>query len=482
MENVAFGSTDQSESEGKQEVRRRIPSSKKKRGREEMENHSVGVSLNVRERGLKRVRSCCRTCEGFGCIGMPNFSKFAQHISQPPAKRSKIIKGGVIKSKPLPGNFKVVSHKRMKNCCTTCEGLGGIGLPPKKYLENAERVSVKLQTPPIYLEWLQERSKPRNTSAVSDKVIWSPSWWYAQVCMACLKAVQHISLHSHLHGIQHRKVVTRNGMRPNFTRKIPMLVYPGNRQSNIADERAWGKQQVYPLKVLPKEKFMDRVAELRKGLRCLVLGEQDFSFSNTVGSIVGGNNVIGTCYLSKHDPNIPDVKTLDDGERRFHQQKTLGSMDGDLNYNLALAKETGVSIRYNIDAQNIQGTLLDKERRHVKPFDRIIFPFPRVSLIRGCDPNNSVLIKKYLNSAKNKRCLAQNGLIQLIMLENQFREWDIPHLAEEAGLRLRGLGWMNFDELPYQARDVTGKRIREAAMREKTLYISFARGSVLAKI
>lgn len=490
MENVAFKLPSDGP-EGTKQVQR-AGAVGKKRGREDMENDSLPAVVNLAS--FKRPKNCCRTCEGFGWIGFPNISRLNQlngeppakraifRSEEPPAKRSKIEKNGVVKSEwvtvTVPGHFR----GGIKYCCTTCEGLGGIGLPPQKYLEQAER-AIKLQTPTKYIEWLEERSEARKSSEVGDDVIQSPSWWYAQVCLACTKTVQHCSLHGHLHGIQHRKVVTRNGLRPNWTRKIPMLVYPGNFESNMMDQRYWG-DLVWPLDVLPKDKFMDSVAELHEGLRCLVLGEQDFSFSNTVGSIVGGKNVVGTCYLSKHDPRVPDVKTLNDGERRFHHQKSLGSMDGDLYENLTLADQTGVSIRYNVDAQNIQGTLLDKESIEIKQFDRIIFPFPRVSLIRGCDPNNSVLIKKFLNSAKDVRCLAQEGLVQLIMLENQFREWDIPHIAEEAGFQIRGLGWMNFVTLPYQARDVTGKRIRSAAMHDKTLYISFARDPkpVLSKI
>jgi len=481
MENVEFVSEPE---EDKAEVQR-LPSSKK-RGREVMENNSVGAPLNGGKPASKRRKTCCSTCEGLGGIGMPHPRALAQLNNEQAAKRRKIVKDGVIKSKPvpLPGHFKVTSFQPKKNCCQTCMGFGGIGQPPKKYLEKAQRI-VNIKTPPTYIQWLKERSEPRDSLAVSDEIIQSPSWWYAQVCLACLKAVQHISLHGHLHGIHHRKVVTRNGLRPNFSRKIPMLVYPGSLTSNMSDERDWGTKQITPLEVLPKEMFMDKVAELRKGLRCLVLGEQDFSFSNTIGTIVDGKNVIGTCYLSKHDPSIPDVKTLNDGERRFHQQKCLGSMDGDLEANLSLAEQTGVSIRYNVDAQDIQGTLLDKEPTKIRPFSRIIFPFPRVSLIRGCDPNNSVLIRKFLTSARDTRCLTRKGLVQLIMLENQFREWDILHIAEEAGYKLRSIGWMNFNTLPYQARDVTGKRIRSGAMTDKTLYISFAKDTtkrVLAKI
>jgi len=472
MENVKFVS--ESSEEDKEESQR-LRASGKKRGREVMENNSVGASLNGGNPAYKRRKKCCSTCQGFGGIGKPS-SRALARLNEQAAKRRKIVQDGVIRSQRVP--------VPEKNCCQTCSGLGGIGLPPRKYLEKAQRV-VQYKTPPVYMKWLKQRSEQRETLAVSEEVIQSPAWWYAQVCLACLKAVQHISLHGHLHGIQHRKVVTRNGLRPNFSRKIPMLVYPGSRSSNLLDEDNWGLEQITPLEVLPKEKFLDSVAELRRGQRCLVLGEQDFSFSNKLGYIVGGENVIGTCYLSKHDPNIPDVKTLNDGERRFHQQKCLGSMDGDLELNLTLADQTGVSIRYNVDAQDIQGSLLDKESIKLKPFNRIIFPFPRVSLIRGCDPNNSVLIRKFLISARDTRCLARNGLVQLIMLENQFREWDILHIAEEVGYTLRSLGWMNFDSLPYQARDVTGKRIRSGAMQDKTLYISFAKDSnkrVFAKI
>jgi len=483
MENVEFVS----ESEEDKEESQRLRAFDKKRGREVMENNSVGASLNGGQPAYKRRKRCCGTCQGFGGIGKPHVRALAKLNSEQAAKRRKIVKDGVIRSMPVSmpgGHFKSTNFLVEKNCCWTCTGFGGVGLPPRKYLEKAQRL-VQHKTPPKYIKWLKQRSEQRESLAVSEKVIQSPAWWYAQVCLACLKAVQHISLHGHLHGNQHRKVVTRNGLRPNFSRKIPMLVYPGSQSSNMLDENNWGRELITPLQVLPKEKFLDSVAELRKGQRCLVLGEQDFSFSNYLGYIVGGENVIGTCYLSKHDPNIPDVKTLNDGERRFHQQKCLGSMDGDLELNLTLADQTGVSIRYNVDAQDIQGSLLDKESKKIKPFNRIIFPFPRVSLIRGCDPNNSVLIHKFLISARDTRCLARGGLVQLVMLENQFREWDILHIAEEAGYKLRSLGWMNFDILPYQARDVTGKRIRSGAMQDKTLYISFAKDSnkrVFAKI
>jgi len=362
------------------------------------------------------------------------------------------------------------------SCCRTCEGFGGLGRPSAEYLAQAER-RVKMEVPPIWIEWREVRTEAREAGEVSDEIVQDPSWWYAQVCLGCLKAVQHRNLHMHLMGALHRKAVTKLNLRTNYKRMIPILVSPYNHASNAMEVSTWGEERMTPLQVLPKEQLLENVAELRQGQRCLILGEQDFSFSNMLALVVGGKHVIGTCYLSSHDPSVPDVKTMDDGERRFHQQKTLGSMDGDLAANLALSEQNGVRIRYNVDAQDIEASLLDQEPEEIIPFNRIIFPFPRVSLVRGCDPNNSILVKKFLTSAIKPRCLAKNGLVQLIMLENQFTEWDILHIAEEVGLCLRAIGFMNFTSLPYQARDVTGKRIRSAAMHDKTLYISFARVS-----
>jgi len=435
---------------------------------------------------LKRKRACCKTCEGSGGVGLPDGVVLAHQKvngnveldAAPPRKKFKMQASNGTNRRfiSIPTGTRDVALDKDKGvmCCATCEGFGGIGLPSGKWHAQVQQ-SVQLEAPPIWHKWRQERTRPRETGAVGDDVIQNPAWWYAQVCLACLKAVQHRSLHDHLLGSQHKKRVMRNGLRPIGTRQIPILVSTANQWLNSENERMWGKARIRPLKVMPKEMFLYGVAELHVGLNCLVLGEQDFSFSNILAGIVGGLHVIGTSYLSNHNPSIPDAKSMDDGAKRFHKQKCLGSMDGDLARSLAIAWQNGVRIRFNVDAQNIEETLLNREPNQILPFDRIIFPFPRVSLVRGCDPNNSVLIKKFLASAIKPRCLAQGGLVQMIILENQFREWDILHIAEETGFRLCTVGSMNFDLIPYQARDVTGKRIRSAAMNEKTIYLSFAR-------
>jgi len=330
-----------------------------------------------------------------------------------------------------------------------------------------------------YTKWREGRTDALlpGEELTSDDIV-DPAWWYAQVCLACLNELQHTNIKQHLLGGNHRANVTKIRMRCTYKRKVPLLCGINGGGPIARNVNHWlGHPNTILVEQYLEGQFAS-VCDFRKDESCLTLGEQDFSFTLAVASHLG-NKVIGTSYLGAYDPTVPEVniKLLDDGARRFHTQKTLQSMNGDLQRNLDRAMELGVKTFHNVDAMDIEGSLLDRVEggELLGPFNHCIFPFPRMTLKRGCDPGNSVLLQKFFRSASSERVLLPNGLVQLVMLKNQFREWDVVHLAEEAGFDLRAVADFNFVHIAYQPRDVTGNPINKTALNGKVLMITFRR-------
>lgn len=176
-----------------------------------------------------------------------------------------------------------------------------------------------------------------------------------------------------------------------------------------------------------------------------------------------GDNLVGTSYLGAFDANAsePEEHPADDGIRANYFRRTLPSHQGQLQHNLNLLSQYHASTAHNIDGTKLWECLKDaKPPVYTGPFDIIVFPFPRASLKRGLDFRNSTLIQGFFHEIRARRSelLYPLSQIQMIVLDNQFKEWDIANIAKENGWTLKWRCCINFSSLPqYQPRELSGK-------------------------
>jgi len=279
--------------------------------------------------------------------------------------------------------------------------------------------------------------------------------WFGQLCMVCLRPVAFSSLMGHLQGAKHQAEFKKCPLASTFIRKTPIII-AANEAGTYAE---WIKQQQdagFPvIYKCDSSQFVDLNC-YKSDYKVLVLGEQDFSYG--LGVAEYGCDVVATSYMEEHDPKVVDPipSQLDDGAREVYQCKTLSSMDGDLEKNVKIAAENKVNIQYGIDATNMKETLSAKGV--TGDYHCIVFPFPRYSLFRGNDPSNSLLVHGYFKSCLEDKMIQPGGIIQIVCLESQFREWDMYQIGEEAGLELKYMVYLDFNKIrPYQSRDLLGK-------------------------
>eukprot|EP00485_Elphidium_margaritaceum_P013116 CAMPEP_0202694576 /NCGR_PEP_ID=MMETSP1385-20130828/8401_1 /ASSEMBLY_ACC=CAM_ASM_000861 /TAXON_ID=933848 /ORGANISM="Elphidium margaritaceum" /LENGTH=697 /DNA_ID=CAMNT_0049350445 /DNA_START=418 /DNA_END=2511 /DNA_ORIENTATION=+ len=271
--------------------------------------------------------------------------------------------------------------------------------------------------------------------------------WYAQICLCCLSEVQHMAWKQHAYGQIHLSNFTKAPRVVSLPRKMP----PGNEGCSAIPNMFGDKYLVQILNYVP-------------GSKILVLGEQDFSFSLAVCNMLqSGVNVVGTSYLGAYDATStePEEHPADDGLRANYFRRTLPSHNNKLEYNLQLLKSSGARVAHSIDATKLLECLSAVQPPlYCGPFDIIVFPFPRASLKRGTDFRNSTLIQGFfyeLNRNREKLLYAMSQ-VQMIILDNQFKEWDIANIAKENGWTLRWRCCVNFASLPpYQPRELSGK-------------------------
>jgi len=277
--------------------------------------------------------------------------------------------------------------------------------------------------------------------------------WACQICLVCLATVQYCNLNDHLNGNRHLNAFAKDPRKPIFPRVPPIMIS----EEEAATHQEWVNEQKNPIVYICAKNRFRELCCYQDGYRVLVIGEQDFSYTLAVANY--GCEVIGTSYMDAHNPDIPDPNPskLDDAAREVYDQKTLSSMGGELHSNVELAKQKGIDVRYKVDAKDLQTTLIDKGVEG--NFDIIVFPFPRATLFRGCDPKNSLLIREFFGSVKRSGVLTSGGIVQLVMLESQFNEWDIYQVSKEAGFKLEYCVEMNYPEFrPYRSRDLLGKK------------------------
>eukprot|EP00494_Astrolonche_serrata_P025432 UN25693 len=271
--------------------------------------------------------------------------------------------------------------------------------------------------------------------------------WYCGLCLVCLTPVQYCNLHGHLQGGKHQNAYGKRPLKASFRRIPPILIT----EEQAMQCQPWIREkqtQGYPLVYLCDKKRFKDLCCYKPGYRVLTLGEQDFSFTLSVAKY--GCETVGTSYLGAYDKNVadPNPSKLDDADRETYKQLTLSSMNGDLEKNIKHCGEKGITIRYDVDATKLKETLIDKGVEG--EFDIIAFPFPRASLFRGCDPGNSFLLRDFFNNVIKNNVLRPGGIVQLVMLESQFNEWDVHQLSLEANFSLKYMVAMNFEEFkPY---------------------------------
>ena len=215
-------------------------------------------------------------------------------------------------------------------------------------------------------------------------------------------------------------------------------------------------------KLCTAEHFL-KIGNYIKGSKILILGEQDFSYTLSLCNLLNsGDNIIGTSYLKAYNPmsTEPEQYPSDDGIRANYFRWTLPSHEGVLEYNLMLLKQYNATIGHGIDGTKLYESLNNNNLYNGR-FDIIVFPFPRASLKRGLDFRNSTLIQGFFNSVRinKEHILYPNSQIQLIILENQFNEWDITNIAAENGFILKWRSCVDFNLLKgYQPRELSGKK------------------------
>eukprot|EP00746_Dinoflagellata_sp_MGD_P127733 gnl/MRDRNA2_/MRDRNA2_62232_c0_seq1.p1 gnl/MRDRNA2_/MRDRNA2_62232_c0~~gnl/MRDRNA2_/MRDRNA2_62232_c0_seq1.p1 ORF type:complete len:626 (-),score=135.12 gnl/MRDRNA2_/MRDRNA2_62232_c0_seq1:77-1849(-) len=293
----------------------------------------------------------------------------------------------------------------------------------------------KDQARATYQQWRDFRASigmdPSSTNVTSF------DGWYASVCLACLTEVQLINFPSHAKGARHAKSYKEIG----GLQLLDGVIRPDPHAQVAAHQSSVGD-------------FASLCGF--EGSRVLVIGEQDYSFSLKVAQQQhesGEASIVATSYLAAHDPSEVEFHAKDDGERTRYSRKSLPSMNGALQQNLDALQELGGVALHSVDATNLEETLLPQLSDH--QFDVVVFPFPRASLQRGCDPRNSQLLRGYFRSVAETGLLADQGVVQLLMLQNQYAEWDTACMALEHGFEL-----FSRVALPkgfYQSREMSGK-------------------------
>eukprot|EP01084_Bolivina_argentea_P297285 512131_1 len=290
-------------------------------------------------------------------------------------------------------------------------------------------------------QWQTTRTKPIEHSTYSSEDIQTLSMdnnlWYAQSCLICLVEV-HISLwKQHINGKIHQM---------NFKNSARIITM----------------KRVIVVPIQYSEQYFIRVLNYTSRTKVLVLGEQDFSYSVAICTLLQtGHNILATSYLAALDTNTPEDNSISttDGERINYCRKTLPFCNGILQKNLNLLSEFEAQIAYKIDATNIYECICNANIYN-SPFDIVTFPFPRTSLKRGVDVRNSLLIHGFFSEITKHRhqLLHKSSQIQIITLDKQLNEWDIATVAMDNGWTLKWRCSVNFASLPhYQPREVNGK-------------------------
>lgn len=296
-----------------------------------------------------------------------------------------------------------------------------------------------------HLHWRAERLEAltaESLSSASEAASSSLDLWFGGVCLCCLAVVSRSSWQKHATGQRHRSSFNA----------VPVQLSPQVKRPPTEAT----------VDTTYAELFWDVAGWADSPGPVLSLGEMDYSFSLVLARLIPSRaRLLATSFLEEHDPLELEYHPKSDAERTMFSRRTLPDMGGALRKNLRELKDLGAEVKHGVDATNLQTTLRVRFR---EPFRYVIFPFPRASLRRENDPQNSALVHGFFRSAQpGSRLVSPHGVLQLLLLENQYEEWDVAGAASATGLVLVGRVAMpqNF----YQSRDVSGQRwiIREPA-------------------
>eukprot|EP00927_Polykrikos_kofoidii_P044324 TRINITY_DN38322_c0_g1_i1.p1 TRINITY_DN38322_c0_g1~~TRINITY_DN38322_c0_g1_i1.p1 ORF type:complete len:433 (-),score=41.35 TRINITY_DN38322_c0_g1_i1:176-1432(-) len=246
--------------------------------------------------------------------------------------------------------------------------------------------------------------------------------WYAEACLVCLKHCPLESFSEHSRAARHVQTYMELGQ-------------PGLR-SDVIRPNPRGDSHAHCSGQYESFLSVSRFATSR----VLVLGEADFSFSLRVAAAQqqdsGRSQLVATSYLAEFDPAEP-VVNISKSKPVWYRRRSLSSMGGLLGNNLAKLEALGAHVLHSVDATDLENTLVP--RCITSEFDVIVFPFPQVSA--GSDPRNALLVESVFRGIRKelsaeRGILARNGMLQLILLESQYRSWDVACLAIESNFYL----------------------------------------------
>eukprot|EP00927_Polykrikos_kofoidii_P010382 TRINITY_DN14387_c0_g1_i1.p1 TRINITY_DN14387_c0_g1~~TRINITY_DN14387_c0_g1_i1.p1 ORF type:complete len:709 (-),score=116.02 TRINITY_DN14387_c0_g1_i1:168-2294(-) len=305
---------------------------------------------------------------------------------------------------------------------------------------------------PVVMEMGQELEEWRDTrlevaSAEEIKTLDSTSLdlWYGQVCLLCQVIVSKCCWAVHVNGRNHTKRFEAMPLKKVAGVPRPPTAPSEEQQpdENFIKVAGWAPDWLRPEEAILAPSV-------------LLVGEMDYSFSLSVAKLrPSGSIIVATSYLEEHDPSEPEVHPSDDGERAAYRRRTLPSMNGVLHANLDGLRLLGADIRHGVDATNLEGTLRSQGGFDNMQFDFVVFPFPRASLHRACDPRNSRLLRNFFRSVRDHGFLSVGGEVQLVMLSVQYEEWDVACMAADAGFVLKARAQLPPDF--YQSREMSGK-------------------------
>lgn len=160
----------------------------------------------------------------------------------------------------------------------------------------------------------------------------------------------------------------------------------------------------------------------KSGMKVLMVGDGDFSFSVAVARIVN----------TKPESQQRVIATS------YEAEDTLRKCYPDFDEMVEELKSRGVTIAYQIDATNIESTLLAKIKEKKLPkFDRIIWNFPCTAVGKGQDGQNDAmeenkdLVRNFVRNAKHH--LTPTGELHLChKTKPPFNQWKLEDVVLDA--------------------------------------------------
>mmetsp|Transcript_17790 Transcript_17790/g.35149 ORF Transcript_17790/g.35149 Transcript_17790/m.35149 type:complete len:403 (-) Transcript_17790:221-1429(-) len=181
----------------------------------------------------------------------------------------------------------------------------------------------------------------------------------------------------------------------------------------------------------------------RKGVRVLVVGDGNFSFSHALAKKLKSQSNIEMVCTSF------DTRALVVRKYGKAAQATLKALE-DMNHCI---------VKHGVDATDLRETLRDRdgdeyEDEADEPYDRIIFNFPHTGLQRVHD--NRALLRDFFASAVEM--LNPGGRVEVTLKAGPpYSSWEVEEQAKPSGFGLVGLRPFNFRDYPGYRHVTTNK-------------------------